>query len=68
MSITVTELEIEEGMAKEDASHLIYLYLREITDLKQYIKEPSAPKFLDVNQSGKVDNEAQVNYRPMLLS
>ena len=52
-------MEIETGIAEENAANSIHMYLREITDLKQYLEEPSAPKYLDLKKNS-VDEEAQV--------
>ena len=55
---SVTELEIDEGFAGD--SNEAYFYFREITDLKQHIAEPAANKFVDLDEGGLIDTEAQV--------
>ena len=63
---SVTELEIEQGMAEENAANTIHMYLRDITDVKQYLEEPSATKYVDLKQN-IIDQEAQVGFVFLLL-
>jgi len=46
-------------MAEEKSAGSIHMYLREITDLRQYLEEPSATKYVDLKQNA-IDQEAQV--------